>query len=300
MQIKNLKTLFLTRKPPSNKVSDWIKTANFLPQDPVYLMQLMKMVNRAKLNRQLLSRELVKNKELLAKLLNINVDLYGFENLDSADIENSLGNIESTFLQNNLELIIVRKYNAALSVLTVPSLISAWKDSVKTALIAKTIAQWCDYDDSEIAFFAGLLHRIPSILMSHNDMTAKIKIDELVAKGSQETEAELIVHGFDHCEFGVKLFKYLGLPEDLVSLVQSDLVVDKIKSKYKTLAQIVNFARFVSLAFSDKTQSPSSIWSKAQKHLVELDLKISAEEWANKISILFVRSLEFEMSATHL
>jgi hypothetical protein len=121
-------------------------------------------------------------------------------------------------------------------------------------------------------------------------------IEEKIANGMPKRNAEVLALGFDHTELGAKLFKYYGMPADLIELVQYDFDSCKVKQKTKMLCDVINFSKFIAKSFSDKSQSPSSMWNGSQSYIRELGLQINPEDWGNKISLLFVKSLEFEMS----
>jgi HD-like signal output (HDOD) protein len=132
--------------------------------------------------------------------------------------------------------------------------------------------------------------------MNINDSNTMQYVEEKMANGMPKRNAEVLAFGFDHAELGSKLFRYYGMPSEIIDLIQMDLESEKVKSKNKKLADVINFAKYIAESFSDKTQSPSSIWSGSQKYIHDLGLNINPEDWGNKISLLFVKSLEFEMS----
>jgi HD-like signal output (HDOD) protein len=292
---KFTKMLFMSTNASGRKIASWIQDSDNLPQKPSHFLKLMRFANSVEPANQEFVKELVKNRDLVAKILNLPSISASVGHIEEQDIENAVKELEKSFIQTSLEVDMARKYGQALSGLNLSD-ITEWRLSVKTAVIAKTIAVWMAYPDLEIAFGVGLLHKLPSLLMKLKDLEAAVRIEEAMQRGAKEREAEVIVHGFDHCEFGTKLFKYFALPEAMIDLMQNDFCPEQVKSKFKNLAQIVNFAEFVAASFNDKTQSPSSVWAKAQPYIRALKLNISVEEWANKISVLFVKSLEFEMT----
>jgi HD-like signal output (HDOD) protein len=299
MELEKLKSLlFAGSKPSNHKISDWIKDTHNLPQRPRSFMKLLELVYNHTTDKKKLVKEIANDKELTGKLLKL-PNMNKQENLlDSIDIASALENLERNFIEGTLETNICRKYNLVLNGLPNGSLLPSWQHSVKSGIIAKNVAIWVNYQHPEIAFFSALLKYMPQMIMYSRDPLALSKLQESISRGLNLREAELVAYGFDSREFGSKLHKYYSMPEELIELAEKNFDPEQVKQKNKKLANLLRFAEFISLSFADKTQSPSSIWAHAQPYLKGLELDISSEEWANKISILFVKSLEFEMSVT--
>lgn len=299
MELEKLKSLlFAGTRPANHKISDWIKNTHNLPQRPRNFMKLLEMVYNSKIDKKKLVQEIAVDLELTGKLLRLPSLNDQGNSINSMDLASALENLERNYIESILEINISRKYNQALYGLPNGGLVPDWKISVKSAIIAKNIAAWIHYPNLELAFFSALLKHMPQRLMYSRDPLSLNKLQESLARGLELKQAELVSFGFDSREFGSKLHKYYSMPEELVELAEKGYEVELVKSKNKELASLIRFSEFISQAFGDRTQSPSSIWSHAQAYLRELKLEISAEEWANKISILFVKSLEFEMSVT--
>ncbi len=292
------KALFTFGIGAFGKMSELIKDTNYLPQQPAYLFKLLRMAYSVNIKNNDMAQELTKDKEAAAHVLNI-PSLKDNENIEQEDLANAISNLERSFIQSSLEVDFAKKYHSALvDRLTNENQKAKLNLSLKAAIIAKSIAKWVDYKDKEVAFFAALLADVPAQVLSINDPESQEKIDEKVSMGMSEKEAEIVVLGFDHTEFGSKLFKYYSMPSPVVDLIQNDFKTDRVKPKNEQLAKIVNFSKFLAKCFSDKTQTPSSIWLESQKSIESLGLNLSVEQWGNKISLMFVKAIEFEMSVT--
>ena len=293
------KTLFALGVGAFGKMSELIKNTDYLPQKPTYLFKLLRMAYSVDVKSNDMAQELTKDKETVAQVLNIPSLKDNYNNIEQEDIINAISNLERSFIQSSLEVDFAKKYhNVLVARLRNEAQIAKLSLALKSAVIAKSIARWVNYQDAELAFFAALLSDVPAQVLSINDPEGQEKIDEKISRGMSEKEAEIIVRGFDHAEFGAKLFKYYSMPSPVVDLIQNDFKVARMKSKNEQLAKIVNFSKFLAKCFSDKTQTPSSIWLESQKSISSLGLNLSTEEWGNKISLMFVKAIEFEMSVT--
>ena len=205
----------------------------------------------------------------------------GIAELGTEEIQDAMNGVEKTMLRSSIERDIAQKYRSSCS-----------SANPKLALISRTVAEWCGHHHAELAFMAGLVAEI-----SHDAMYKKYPL--LAAKtiarihkeeASSYREAEMIEFGFDEAQLAAMTFKENKMPEAVIDAVASE----PEQANDKELVLIVQFARFIAKAFEDKQQSPSCIWETAQQHIRKLHLNINQEEWSNKISLLFVNSLEFE------
>lgn len=293
------KALFTIGVGAFGKMSELIKDTDYLPQKPGYFFKLLKMAYSVNANKTEMATEIAKDGKTVAALLNIPALADKYDRVSRKDVVNAVGKLETTMIQSSLEIDIAKKYQAALEErIEMPEHQEAWKHSIRAAIIAKAIAQWVNYREPEQAFMAALLADLPELVLEINDPESQEKIHDKVEKGLSPLEAEMVVLGFDHREFGAKLFKYFGMPAAMIDMAHQGYNSYKVKTQNILLTKITNFARFLAKCFADKTQSPSSIWTESQSAIEGLGLKISSEEWGNKISLLFVKSLEFEMSVT--
>ena len=246
-----------------------------------------------------MASEIAKYCNTVAAMLNIPALAEKYDRVAKQDVVNAVGKLETTMIKASLEIDIAKKYHQSLAErIEVAEHKEAWKHSLRAAIIAKAIAQWVNYKEPEQAFITALLADLPEIVLAVNDPESQEKIHDKVEKGLSPLEAEMVVYGFDHREFGAKLFKYFGMPGAMVDMANQGYNAHKVKTQNILVTKITNFARFLAKCFADKTQSPSSIWTESQSAIEGLGLKMSNEEWGNKISLLFVKSLEFEMSVT--
>jgi HD-like signal output (HDOD) protein len=293
VELSTKKLLFTFGLRSFSKMASIIKNTDYLPQKPNYFIKLLKLAYNSTTSRSEFSAELNKDPELKSKILNLPALPGKSPEMSKEDFDNAVKELEKSFIESLLEVDFARRFHSAISDKVPQIHLSRWNKSVKSAIIASNISKWVNYQNRELAFFGALLADLPTMIMTNYDSEAKTKVDQLSQDGMSEREAEMVAYGFDHYELGSKLFQYYSLPSSLVDMMNSYYQAEK--SRDKTLTKIVNFSRFLAECFSDKSQSPSSIWSDSQKSINDLGLQISSEEWGNKISLLFVKSLEFEM-----
>ncbi len=298
MELKTQKALFTLGVNAFGKIAEIIKNTDYLPQKPLNHFKLLKLVldKDPQTDFSNLVNEIKKDKELVKSLIGALSSQEKYNVISPENFINALSDLEKTFLQNLIQVNVAKKYSQILKLSSSKMMQEEWRVNLKSAVIALSIAKWVELKDLEIVFMSALLSEIPSMVLCVNEAQAMQYVEEKVANGMPKRNAEVLALGFDHVELGAKLFKYYGMPSEIIDLVQADYESSKAKSKNKMLVDVINFAKYIAESFSDKTQSPSSIWSGSQKYIHDLGLNINPEDWGNKISLLFVKSLEFEMS----
>lgn len=298
MELKTQKALFTLGVNAFGKIAEIIKDTDYLPQKPLNHFKLLKLILEKDQITDLSSliTEINKDQELIKNIITVLSAKETQSLISSESLQNVLRNSEKTFLENLIETSIAQKYTQSLNLSSSSTMLYDWRISLKSAVIAVSIARWAGMQDLEMAFMGALLSELPSIVLAINEPQAIQFIDEKVLSGMPKRNAEILALGFDHTELGAKLFKYYGMPADLIELIQAGYESNKVKSKNKMLCDVINFSKFIAKSFSDKSQSPSTMWNGSQIYIRELGLKINPEDWGNKISLLFVKSLEFEMS----
>ena len=298
MELKTQKALFTLGVNAFGKIAEIIKNTDYLPQKPLNHFKLLKLVldKDPQTDFSNLVNEIKKDKELVKSLIGALSSQEKYNVISPENFINALSDLEKTFLQNLIQVNVAKKYSQILKLSSSKMMQEDWKLCLKSSVIAVSIAKWVELSDLEMAFMGSLLSEVPSLVMNINDSNTMQYVEEKMANGMPKRNAEVLAFGFDHAELGSKLFRYYGMPSEIIDLIQMDLESEKVKSKNKMLVDVINFAKYIAESFSDKTQSPSSIWSGSQKYIHDLGLNINPEDWGNKISLLFVKSLEFEMS----
>ena len=270
------KLMFSQGQGSTPKLIEWTQGNYGMPENSSHLLSLLKLVNSSHFDASSAANEMRGDIELTQRIMqSAGIDL------DSNNIEEAVRHLEQSLVRSSVEKDVARRYKRAFSGV-----------KAKVAVIAKTIAQWCHNPHPELAYMAGIIAEIPEMIMEGRDQEAAEKVRERVRQGSSRKEAELIEYGFDRDQFATKLFKTLGMPEMVIEAIRRD----EPSSKNKELYYIVQFAKRIAEDFSDKSKTPSSIWNRSQQDIQRLNLNITKEEWSNKISLLFVNALEFDLS----
>lgn len=99
------------------------------------------------------------------------------------------------------------------------SMQSFWEHSIKTAIIARELAnQGHDIEEPDVMFTAGLLHDIGRLIIADNLPDINRQIDELTERNRiDRAQAEFQLLGFTHAELGAALMRKWGFPDLLVS-----------------------------------------------------------------------------------
>lgn len=92
-----------------------------------------------------------------------------------------------------------------------------WRHLIATAVLADTIA-WGEVRHAE-AFTAGLLHDLGRLVMAAGDPVRYAQVVELVRLGVPAEEAEVSVFGVDHIEWGYRLAREWGFPEEIADAI---------------------------------------------------------------------------------
>ncbi len=91
-----------------------------------------------------------------------------------------------------------------------------WRQSLDTAVAAKTLAVELRACPAEEAFTCGLLHFIGKTLLERSDSNAYNKVEDLIGMGAADYLAETTVFGCDHLDINQAACRHWGFPEELV------------------------------------------------------------------------------------
>lgn len=152
-----------------------------------------------------------------------------------------------------------------------------WKLSMKAAVISKTINSWLGETKYEEAFIAALTRDIPIMILRLEDTDNYQAFEQKVMEGKSMNEAALTC-------FGISLEKYI------------ELFSQHFKYNFVSEEQekVLEFSFYLAESFTNKNQKASTLWIESQKEMKELGLEMQEDEWANAISVLFVKTLEVE------
>ena len=131
-----------------------------------------------------------------------------------------------------------------------------WKNSLVSAIAAKTIAQKTFPDFEEDAFFLGLLHNIGVLaLWQCFPDKYRLVLDKIKDGHCTYHEAEDDIFGCNHMDVGRYLAKSWGLPETFISPIGHHHQPDKLKTKKSDIRKLTQILHLSSL-FGDLFHHP--------------------------------------------
>ncbi len=92
-----------------------------------------------------------------------------------------------------------------------------WRHLIATGLLADAAA-WGEVRHSE-AFTAGLLHDIGRLAMAAQDPERYAKVVDLARRGIPASNAERMIFGMNHAEWGESIGRAWGFPADIVDAI---------------------------------------------------------------------------------
>ena len=123
-----------------------------------------------------------------------------------------------------------------------------WFDSLRSAVIARALADRCKVIDSERLFVAGLLHNVGHLVMYSQIPEEAAYVANVADKQGKDLYLmEKTMLGYDYAQIGSRLMKEWGLPESLQSITANHVLPEN-SELYLLEASIVNFARAIVLS----------------------------------------------------
>ena len=92
-----------------------------------------------------------------------------------------------------------------------------WRHLIATGILADATA-WGEVRHSE-AFTAGLLHDIGRLAMAAQDPVRYARVVELAHRGMATSEAERIIFGLNHAQWGESIGRSWGFPGDIIDAI---------------------------------------------------------------------------------
>lgn len=92
-----------------------------------------------------------------------------------------------------------------------------WRHSIDTAVCCKYLAEKTGRLDPAEAYTCGLLHYIGKSLLDRFGESDYLAVEQRIAVGTDEIQAEQRVYGCDHMELGAAAAQKWGLPQNVVA-----------------------------------------------------------------------------------
>ncbi len=183
------------------------------------------------------------------------------------------GKLASTLAEDH----VIHSFHKVLSKKLDPFEFEQWKISMKAAVISKKVCTWTGHENLHEVFMTALNRDLALMILRNEDKTNYKNFEQRALEGRSVTEAAMITFGISLDQYVAQFAKYFNYK------------IDNEKDN-----KIIDFAYHLAEGFSDKDQKASDMWIKSQKAMHTIGLEMDEDEWANHISILFVKTLEVE------
>lgn len=168
---------------------------------------------------------------------------------------------------------VINKFYNALSHKLPRTDFEEWKLCIKAAVISKEVCKWKQEENYKECFLSALVRGLPIMILKLEDPASFRDFELKMIEGKSIEEAALTC-------FGVSIEHYIG--------------TFMKHFNYKKLAEaqemIVDCASFMARCLSDKEQKSSTLWICSQNELAKIGLEMSEDAWADKMSLLFVKT----------
>jgi len=204
----------------SKKIDRIINSIGKLPVLPAVYMKLTHLLNVPDTSIRMISNIISEDQAVAAMVLKIvNSAAYGFYNrigdLQHAIVILGLNEIKSLVLATSMYKV-VNEFKSSSAF----DMQEFWKHSIGCAISARVLAETADLKSPEDVFTAGLLHDIGKLIHA---AYLREEFDGVVANvvetGSQMSESEKKILGFDHAQTGSALAEKWRLPRETVNMI---------------------------------------------------------------------------------
>ncbi|HUV51103.1 MAG TPA: HDOD domain-containing protein [Anaerolineae bacterium] len=204
----------------SKKIDRIISSIGGLPTLPTIYMKLSHLLNAPDSSIRKISNIISEDQAIAAMVLKIvNSASYGFYNkigdLQQAIVILGLNEIKSLVLATSMYKI-VKGFKSSSAF----NMEKFWKHAIGCAILAKVLAETAYIKDPEDVFTGGLLHDIGKLIHAtylreeFNNVVA-----DVAETGSQISESEKKIMGFDHTQTGEALAEKWSLPRRTINMI---------------------------------------------------------------------------------
>jgi len=204
----------------SKKIDRIINSIGKLPVLPTIYMKLTHLLNVPETSIRMISNIISEDQAVAAMVLKIvNSAAYGFYNkigdLQRAIVILGLNEIKNLVLATSMYKV-VNEFKSSSAF----DMQEFWKHSIGCAISARVLAETAYLKNPEDVFTGGLLHDIGKLIHA---AYLREEFDGVVANvmetGSQMSESEKKILGFDHAQTGSALAEKWRLPRETVNMI---------------------------------------------------------------------------------
>ena len=216
-------------------------TSTLLTPLPPWRRALIRLSHPSKINLEKISKVVVMDPILCAKLLSSVNGNERFHGKPDEVIHNVLAR-EKTLLWDKL-LTYNASYYKVIAACPHFSLKKYWRDAISVATAAYQFCKLKKLNDTLCvqAYFAGVLHNIGLIVLTYMHPVAMNTLLQKSTSTQQLLQLEKERFGQDHSAFGAEILKQQQVPEPITNIIQ-DCERPLDKSSHSELSQTINHA----------------------------------------------------------
>ena len=282
----------------SKKIDRIINSIGELPTLPTIYMKLSHLLSVPDASIKMISNIISEDPAIAAMVLKIvNSAAYGFYNkigdLQHAVVILGLNEIKNLVLATSIYKV-VKEFKASSAF----DMQEFWKHSIGCAILARVLAETAYLKNPENVFTGGLLHDIGKLIHAaylREDFNRVLV--NVVETGSQMSESEKNILGFDHTQTGSALAEKWNLPRETVNMIAHHHLSHMSDTLTREIAA-VHIGNTLCVALRMGSGGEKRVPIVNQKAWEILDLKLSDLEYVvQKSTKLFKESvsiMEFE------
>ena len=260
-----------------NPIDDFFNSIVTLPTLPKVVQEVMQMLDRDEVSLNPLARTVEHDAVIAAKVLKMaNSSYYGATRAIKT-IEDAIAILGLSKLRT---LVIASGVTNAVAPMSGLDLQRFWRHSLVTAAISREVATALGRD-AEVAYIAGLLHQIGSLLIQM--VFPRISAEVESASGNLGVEArQRLEHdtiGLDHCQIGEELANRWNFPRE-ISLILRDYAKPLDKSACE-LAPVVYVSAHIASGL-ERNENAAHIANNLNADVMTM-LNMDKAEWADRI-----------------
>jgi HD-like signal output (HDOD) protein len=187
---------------------------------PTVASKLLQMLDRDDMDVRMLARHIEQDVAIASKVVRVaNSPIFGLR-IPVASVSHAIMTIGMTRVTNIVLGVSIFSKFVYLSTLAGDFLDRFWIHSAVTAALARAIATKARLDFQEMEFLSGLVHDVGKLAMLQADAQRFKSVQENIAQGGGELDAELEIFGATHTEAGEIIANIWKLPPQVQGVIR--------------------------------------------------------------------------------
>ncbi len=288
---------FLSKTPKTfNQISEMVKNTKEFPGQQRLVYNLMKLTNDVSSfssdlinylsQDEQLAKHIIEKARMTTRLSKARISV--------AQLKQSIQRLGYELVNNEIQNSLAQQYIKTYYQTEDQNLRKLIKKSVRLAYIAKDLAKRFLVDHQTDAFFIGLNFYLGDLMLLLRNPRAFKEVQNMIHKGMDLRSSQITVLGFETFELSSKKLTEWNLPHSIVDVVKNSADTSKVAATHINIAFLMQFSEYINESFSAKTNSPQSMWFKANEFITKLSGSINKEAWVEEIKLMYIRLLETE------